>query len=65
MADLSGASWRKSSFSGGNNECIEVSLVPSLAAVRDSKNTAGGQLQFGEAGWGAFLAVTKTGGLTR
>jgi len=31
-------SWRKSSFSGGNNECIEVAP---WGEVRDSKNPMG------------------------
>jgi Domain of unknown function (DUF397) len=35
--------WRKSSFSGGeNNECVEVAA--GLGAVRDSKNPTGSNL---------------------
>jgi uncharacterized protein DUF397 len=41
--DLSGARWRKSSFSsgGGDTNCVEIVLVEPVAAVRDSKNPAG------------------------
>lgn len=35
--------WRKSSFSGNANECVEV--VGSLDRVRDSKNPAGPTLR--------------------
>lgn len=36
--------WRKSSFSGGeNNECVEV--AEDLGAIRDSKNPAGAILR--------------------
>ena len=38
MHDLSGAAWRKSSFSGSGNACVEVAdLVAGGQAVRDSK----------------------------
>jgi hypothetical protein len=33
--------WRKSSFSGGTGQCVEVAA----GAVRDSKNTAGPTLR--------------------
>jgi hypothetical protein len=38
MRDLSGAVWRKSSFSGSGNACVEVAdLAAGGQAVRDSK----------------------------
>lgn len=42
-ASLEGASWRKSSYSAGEGECIEIADVPSQdgIAVRDSKNPSG------------------------
>ena len=30
--------WRKSSYSGVNNYCVEVADLPALLAVRDSKH---------------------------
>jgi hypothetical protein len=58
--DLNGLRWLKSSFSGGtgggNDNCVEVALAGSAAAVRDSKNAAGPVLVLPTAGWKALLA---------
>lgn len=50
--------WRKSSRSeGGNNgNCVEVNRRPGVIGVRDSKNTAGDHLVFGEQAWREFTA---------
>ncbi|MFD2490994.1 DUF397 domain-containing protein [Amycolatopsis jiangsuensis] len=61
-ADLSRAHWRKSSFSGGGNDCVEVAFVDGGAAVRDSKNPAGGALRLPAAGWRGLLAAVRAGG---
>ncbi len=55
------AAWRKSSYSGGGNNCVEVAHLPGAAAVRDSKNPAGGHLVFGAEAWEAFLSAVKRG----
>ncbi|MGH3437684.1 MAG: DUF397 domain-containing protein [Sciscionella sp.] len=48
--------WRKSSYSGAGNDCVEVAYpVAAAAAVRDSKNPRGGTLQFDERCWRSFL----------
>ncbi|MGX9889670.1 DUF397 domain-containing protein [Streptomyces sp. NPDC002276] len=58
--DLSGAGWRCSSYSGGNNECVELALnIPAFAPVRDSKNPTGPAIPFGRAAWRAFVAQVK------
>ena len=54
--------WRKSSRSSASGpDCVEIALVSSGAAVRDSKNADGARLKFGDAGWETFLAAAKTG----
>lgn len=41
--DLTGARWRKSSYSGDTGgECVEVADLTGHIAIRDSKNPAGG-----------------------
>lgn len=58
--DLSGARWRCSSYSGGNNECLELAPdIPALAPVRDSKASTGPVIPFGRAAWHAFVAQVK------
>jgi uncharacterized protein DUF397 len=55
---LSGQSdpqWRKSSHSGGGNDCVEIAGGATDTAVRDSKNPNGPRLRFGAAHWSAFL----------
>lgn len=44
--DVSGAAWRKSSYSGGNNDCVEVACAAGARLVRDSKNVDAGALAF-------------------
>lgn len=63
VSDLAGAVWRKSSRSGGGNDCVELVVAGSGAAVRDSKNTATGHLAFAASRWHAFLGVIKEGRL--
>jgi hypothetical protein len=36
--ELSAATWRKSSRSGSQSDCVEVALTENLEAVRDSKH---------------------------
>ncbi|MER5650974.1 DUF397 domain-containing protein [Streptosporangium sp. NPDC002524] len=60
--DLFGADFRKSSFSGGNNDCVEVATnLPGLVAVRDSKDPSGPALTFTPEVWRDFLAGVRDG----
>ncbi|MBO1332394.1 DUF397 domain-containing protein [Streptomyces sp. VRA16 Mangrove soil] len=57
---LSGAHWRRSSRSGGANNCVEVAPLPTgsaagLTAVRDSKRTAGPAVLFTPSAWEGFV----------
>jgi Domain of unknown function (DUF397) len=52
--------WRKSSYSGSGNNCVEVAILPGHIMVRDSKNLAGPELTFTLKAWQALTAGIKT-----
>jgi hypothetical protein len=58
--DLSQAVWKKSSYSGGNGNCVEVADLGEHIAVRDSKDRNGPKLVFAREVWRTFLANVKT-----
>ncbi|MEV6898290.1 MULTISPECIES: DUF397 domain-containing protein [Amycolatopsis] len=64
-ADLSRATWRKSSHSGGGNDCVEIAFVGGDAAVRDSKDPEGGAFRLPASGWRGLLAAVRAGGPAR
>ncbi|MEU3165719.1 DUF397 domain-containing protein [Streptosporangium sp. NPDC006930] len=61
-SDLTGVTWRKSSYSGGSSDnCVEVATnLPGLIAVRDSKDPSGPMLTFSPAAWNNFLAGIRS-----
>jgi hypothetical protein len=60
--DLSAAIWRKSSFSGPDNECIEIADgFLGVLPVRDSKDPQGPSLLFTADAWTAFIAAVRAG----
>ncbi|MFC4588196.1 DUF397 domain-containing protein [Sphaerisporangium corydalis] len=62
MTDLTQVRWRRSSFSGSGNNCVEVSRgFPGAVAVRDSKNPTSPVLRVTPAAWRAFVNGVKDG----
>jgi hypothetical protein len=54
--------WRKSSYSGGQGNCVQVADIPeNSCAVRDSKDPAGPVLRFSADSWRAFIGAVKSG----
>lgn len=58
--DSADAKWRRSSYSGGNNECVEVAGdIPGVVPVRDSTRPTGPVLNFRDDTWYAFLSLLR------
>ena len=47
--------WRKSTYSGQEAECVEVALAP-VVRIRDTKDRPGGTLEITTRSWDALLA---------
>ncbi|MEU1037631.1 DUF397 domain-containing protein [Streptomyces sp. NPDC005907] len=62
-SSATGFAWTKSSFSGGNNDCVEVAhgAMASAMPVRDSKRPAGPAVVFDDTTWGVFVDALKRG----
>jgi hypothetical protein len=61
--DLAGALWRKSSYSNGQANCVEVAALGEEcpgAAVRDSKASAATSLTFSMEAWRRFTEAVET-----
>lgn len=53
--------WRKSTYSGHQNNCVEVALQEHAAFVRDSKDPDGPALLFSAAAFAAFVGAVSNG----
>lgn len=53
------ASWRKSSYSSSQGQCVEVGHEPRTVGVRDSKNRDAGALAVSTTTWSAFVTGLK------
>lgn len=53
--------WRKSSYSGGVQDCVEIGDLPGAVGVRDSKDPGGPALIFAPRTWRTFVTGVKGG----
>ena len=51
--------FRKSSYSGSGDNCVEVADTPGTSAIRDSQNPASGHLTFSSNEWTALLTTAR------
>lgn len=57
---MSELKFRKSSYSGNRQDCVEVAQHPEVgAAVRDTKHQEQGHLSFPHGEWAAFLYAAR------
>jgi hypothetical protein len=61
--DPSTAPWRKSSYSGNGNNCVEVAAADGLIAVRDTANRDDVTRIFALRTWRQFTGRVKRGEL--
>jgi hypothetical protein len=60
------ANWRKSSRSGGGDNCVEVACASDgTVGIRDSKNPTGAVLEFVPANWKTFINEVREGAFDR
>ncbi|MFG1882108.1 DUF397 domain-containing protein [Micromonospora sp. NPDC049102] len=65
MADLTGATWRKSTRSSDSGNCVQVADdISGVVGVRDSRDVADPALAFTPDTWRTFVAVVKTDALS-
>lgn len=62
-AGFAGLRWRKSTYSGGGNDCVEIAFTGGATAVRDSKDPSGGGLIVPASGWHGLLESARSGQL--
>ena len=59
MDTLDSATWRKSSYTGTNGNCVEVGDTTRTVQVRDTKDRAGAVLTLSAEAWRSFLGTLK------
>jgi hypothetical protein len=53
--------WRISTRSGSQANCVEIGKAQGAVGVRDSKNRRGGTIELSDVGWTTFLGAVKRG----
>jgi hypothetical protein len=56
---MDGLNWRKSTYSGNGEACVELGSMPGAVLVRDTTDRGGVMLSVTEATWSAFLATLR------
>jgi putative sterol carrier protein len=59
MGTVGGATWRTTSYSGTNGNCVEVADAEGTVKVRDTQDRAGAVLTLSVDTWRAFLDAIK------
>ncbi|MFI1338241.1 DUF397 domain-containing protein [Streptomyces sp. NPDC020845] len=59
-----GAHWRKSTYSGGNDDCVELAITQGHIGVRDSKRPDLTYASFTAPAWREFVSAIAAGALT-
>jgi hypothetical protein len=55
-----GLNWRRSTRCD-NGSCVEIALLATGAAMRDSKDPEGGMLVFSSSAWTDFILAVRSG----
>ncbi|MEV8393041.1 MULTISPECIES: DUF397 domain-containing protein [unclassified Streptomyces] len=65
--DLKGAAWRTSSYTAGDNRCVEVAPIPSTTGIafRDTKDRAIPAARVSGGAWSVFVAAVAADALAR
>jgi hypothetical protein len=58
--DAPRGTWRKSSYSGNQGECVESAALAAGVGVRDTKDPSVGHLEVRPAAWAALLERLAT-----
>lgn len=53
--------WRKSTYSGAGNQCVEVGGTPDGVVVRDSRRPGGARLAITRTAWASLVAEVSAG----
>ncbi|MFD5752565.1 DUF397 domain-containing protein [Streptomyces sp. NPDC127033] len=61
LIDFNGVQWRRSSYSGGDNNCVELAVFGGRVAIRDSKCPERTPVVIARPDAQAFLAGVQAG----